>query len=304
VADAQPPPVAIRITRPYDSEDEYLANELEMTSKTSITLVGAQPRPQGVVLRFELALTGGHVLVRGEGRVVAFKPNVHRGVGGLTLRFTRIDARSKAFLDKATAMREQRRPSSKPPRVADETAPALSALGVQAPAVPTPPESEPQLPPVLTPLPPETAPVVPALAGQAPAPAVPAKPALENTVMFAATDLLSRAPAPPPAPAPAPAPAHAPKPALENTVMFATTDLVSRAPAPVAAPAPPAKPALEHTIMVSAADFSSPPAPVAPATAPAPANRDALLDRLRTRAKGLDPAAVQRILDGKTGLSS
>jgi hypothetical protein len=252
VADAQPPPVAIRITRPYDSEDEYLANELEMTSKTSITLVGAQPRPQGVVLRFELALTGGQVLVRGEGRVVAFKPNVHRGVGGLTLRFTRIDARSKSFLDKATALREQRRPSSKPPTVLAESAsPEPEPLAAPSPPEPvTPaaqPESEPKLPP---------------------------KPALEHTVMLSAADF-------------APAPAPAPKPALEHTVMLSAADF-----APTTAP----KPALEHTVMVSAADFVLPPTP-APAHAPAPANRDALLERLRTRAKALDPAVVQRILE-------
>jgi hypothetical protein len=138
---------------------------------------------------------------------VAFKPNVHRGVGGLTLRFTRIDARSKSFLDKATALREQRRPSSKPPTVLAESAS---------------PEPEPLAPP------------------------------------------------PPPEPV-----------------------------TPAAQP----KPALEHTVMVSAADFALPPTP-APAHAPAPANRDALLERLRTRAKALDPAAVQRILEGKAGLSS
>jgi hypothetical protein len=116
VADDPRPPVAIRITRPYASEDEYLEQELDLLSRTGITLVGAQPRPQGVVLRFELVLAAGHVLLRGEGRVVGFKPSAHRGVGGLTLRFTRIDARSKALLDKAAALREQRRPSNRPVR--------------------------------------------------------------------------------------------------------------------------------------------------------------------------------------------
>jgi hypothetical protein len=116
VADDPRPPVAIRITRPYASEEEYLEQELDLLSRTGITLVGAQPRPQGVVLRFELVLAAGQVLLRGEGRVVGFKPSAHRGVGGLTLRFTRIDARSKALLDKAASMREQRRPSNRPAR--------------------------------------------------------------------------------------------------------------------------------------------------------------------------------------------
>jgi molecular chaperone DnaK len=116
VVDDPRPPVAIRITRPYASEDEYLEQELDLLSRTGITLVGAQPRPQGVVLRFELVLSAGQVLLRGEGRVVGFKPSAHQGVGGLALRFTRIDARSKALLDKAAALRERRRPSTRPVR--------------------------------------------------------------------------------------------------------------------------------------------------------------------------------------------
>jgi hypothetical protein len=207
---------------------------------------------------------------------------VHRGVGGLTLRFTRIDARSKSFLDKATALREQRRPASKPPTVLAESAS---------------PEAEPLAPP---PAPEPATPAAQPESGPKP------KPALEHTVMLSATDFT-------PAAAPKPALEHtvmvsaadfalpsapAPKPALEHTVMISAADFAP-APRPAAAP----KPALEHTVMVSAADFALPPTP-APAHAPAPANRDALLERLRTRAKALDPAAVQRILEGKAGLSS
>jgi hypothetical protein len=103
------PPVAIRITRPYTTEDEFLEQELETLSRSTVTLLGAQPRPQGVVLRFELVLSSGSVLMRGEGRVVGFRPNAHRGLGGLTLRFTRLDSRSKALVDRAATVREQRR---------------------------------------------------------------------------------------------------------------------------------------------------------------------------------------------------
>jgi hypothetical protein len=125
--------VAIRITRPYANEEEYLDEELETLTRTSITLLGAQPRPQGIVLRFELVLTSGHVLARGEGRVVGFKHNAHEGLGGLTLRFTRLDSRTKTLIDKAAALREQRRPSTRPlpetvgTPVAAEQAPAEQA---------------------------------------------------------------------------------------------------------------------------------------------------------------------------------
>ncbi|MDP8998927.1 MAG: hypothetical protein M3O46_02325 [Myxococcota bacterium] len=98
------------MARPHATEEEFLENELETLTRTSITLLGAQPRPQGLMLRFELALSTGLVLMRGEGRVVGYRPDAFYGMGGLTLRFTRLDSRSKAFADKAAGMRERRRP--------------------------------------------------------------------------------------------------------------------------------------------------------------------------------------------------
>jgi hypothetical protein len=130
--------VAIRITRPYTTEDEFLEQELDTLSRTSVTLLGAQPRPQGVVLRFELVLSSGHVLMRGEGRVVGFRPNVHQGMGGLTLRFTRLDTRSKAMVDKAAAFRERRRPSLRPESGAVSPTPPLVDAPRAPPASPEP----------------------------------------------------------------------------------------------------------------------------------------------------------------------
>lgn len=102
------PPVAIRIVRPYASEDEFLAHEIETVSKSSIVLIGAPSRPQGVVLRFEVTLSTGKSLFRGEGRVVASKASAHGDQEGLTLRFTRLDPRSKALVDRAVALKEAR----------------------------------------------------------------------------------------------------------------------------------------------------------------------------------------------------
>lgn len=165
-APAPPPlPAAIRITRPYASEDDFLEKELETLTRASITLLGAQARPQGVVLRFELALTSGQVLVRGEGRVVSFKANAFEGLGGLTLRFTRLDTRSKALVDRAATLREKRRPSTRPqfpdalelpadkpasPELSREpppvSAPAELAPPASGPALPTPLEGAPPAP--------------------------------------------------------------------------------------------------------------------------------------------------------------
>jgi len=128
---AEKPPVAIRITRPYQSEDELLARELDTISRTGVVLVGAQPRPEGVILRFELALASGAALLRGEGRVIGYKAAAVGHEPGLAVRFTRLDSKSKSLVDRVTALREARR-SVPPP----------------APSVPPPAPTPPPLPEV------------------------------------------------------------------------------------------------------------------------------------------------------------
>jgi hypothetical protein len=100
--------VAIRVTRPYSSEEEFLEHEIETLTRTSVMLVGAQSRPQGVILRFEVAMLNGTPLMRGEGRVIGFKANAMGELPGLTLRFTRLDKKTKALVDKAALIREAR----------------------------------------------------------------------------------------------------------------------------------------------------------------------------------------------------
>jgi len=140
VPDDPRPPVAIRITRPYATEDEFLDKELDTLTRTTVVLIGAQSRPQGVVLRFELALSSGQVLVRGEGRVVGFKPNAYDGQAGLTLRFTRLDTRSKALVDRASSLREERKPSTRPPKPPDPRASSYPPPApVNPPPLPAPP---------------------------------------------------------------------------------------------------------------------------------------------------------------------
>jgi hypothetical protein len=214
--------VAIRIARPQATEDEFLEQELDTITRTGVTLLGAQPRPQGVVLRFEIVLASGTIVLRGEGRVVAFKPNAHQGLGGLTLRFTRLDSKSKALVDKANAVRESRRPSLHPPPPSSRPPPVADMSPAPPPVVVS------RVPPLPAVLPPEPSPVPPILA-------------------------------PPP-------------------------------------PPPPAR---------SSASKAAPPSARLPATngrlapLPAPAGRDALLERLRARAKTFDARAVETILRQK-----
>ncbi|MCW5836059.1 MAG: hypothetical protein KIS78_26905, partial [Labilithrix sp.] len=138
------PPVAVRIVRPYETEDAFLENELETVGKTSVILIGAHSRPTGVILRFEVTLASGATILRGEGRVLAHKESAFRGQPGLALRFTRLDPKSKALVDRAAAIREARLAGG----VAAEApppAPSSASLSAQASA-PEPRASEPSAP--------------------------------------------------------------------------------------------------------------------------------------------------------------
>lgn len=154
------PPVAVRIVRPYETEDAFLENELETVGKTSVILIGAHSRPTGVILRFEVTLASGATILRGEGRVLAHKESAFRGQPGLALRFTRLDPKSKALVDRAAAIREARlaggvaaeapppAPSSASlPAQASAPEPRASEPSAPEPSAPPPQASEPSAPP-------------------------------------------------------------------------------------------------------------------------------------------------------------
>ena len=219
--DQRPPaapsaPVAIRITRPYATEEELLQHEPETITRTGVTLLGAQPRPQGVVLRFELALSGGNPVLRGEGRVVGYKPDAHDGLGGLTLRFTRLDSRSKSLVDKAAAVRDQRRQSLPPaagssiPPPLPPPAPTPSSPSVARAPVPASASSRPSTPPFPPPAP-SSGSSIPLEVADA------SGPFLAASALPSAPEVADPPSVPPPPSAPAPAsappPASSPRPA-------------------------------------------------------------------------------------------
>jgi hypothetical protein len=156
VADKQP--VAVRIVRPYESEEEFLRHDIHTLTRTTVVLVGAQQRPDGVVLRFEVSLKNGQPLLRGEGRVVGYRANALGNEPGLMLRFTRLDSRSKALVDRAAALRDAR--SAPQSNVAPPPAPAAAPPPPPAPpeAAPPPPAAAPEAAPPPPPAAPEAAP--------------------------------------------------------------------------------------------------------------------------------------------------
>ncbi len=282
MADDAKTPVAIRITRPYGSEDEFLAHELDTLTRTSIVLLGAQQRPQGVVLRFELALASGAPLVRGEGRVVAFKENVLDDLPGLTLRFTRLDSRSKGLVDRAAAMRDTR---SRPP-------PPVAAKHDAPPRPPTAPPRAPTSPPRAPTSPPRAPTSPPARPSRAPVPPplpqaamAPLELDLEATRAEAPNAKLHSDRPPPPRSAPhRPTPSRPPTPPLPARV----------------APAPPPLPTDALDLEATHAEAPKPKrASERPVPSSAPADRDSLLERLRVRRRSLDEDTVTALLAKK-----
>ncbi len=190
-------PVAIRIARPHSTEDDYLTHELDTLTRSSVILVGANSRPAGVVLRFEVTLATGRPVLRGEGRVVEYKADAFRGMPGLVLRFTKLDPKSKQLVDRAHAMREGGGKISSPEiPVATGSEPSLGASAVATPAAPEAAPA-PKAPEAEAPMPTETP--------TAPPPSAPS----EDEAGAISVDLrgLDGRPTTPPPPPPPPTPA-------------------------------------------------------------------------------------------------
>jgi hypothetical protein len=121
VDDVSPPPsgrsstsVAFRLKRPYASEDELVAGDAHGIRKSGMLLFGAAPRPVGLIVRFEVALRDGTPVFRGEGKVVAYHPAApppSDQPAALQVKFTRLDPRGKAIVDRAVSQNEGRPPS-------------------------------------------------------------------------------------------------------------------------------------------------------------------------------------------------
>ncbi len=270
-------PVAIRITRPYATVEELLAHELDTFSRTGVTLVGAQSRPEGVVLRFEVSLADGTPILRGEGRVVGYKAAAVGSEPGLSLRFTRLDSKSKALVDRAAAMKEERRSGAPPP-------PSAAAPSARPPPLPEAAKGKPP------PLPPRAAreadpePVSAEPAEISSAPEVSSAPEIVS-----ASELLA---------GPDSVPISVPDadPSIPIVLDVSSGELPAEPPSEpeIAVAAPPASEA-------SAPPASAPEPPPAPAPPPATAaaspDAQAALDRLRERARQLGPEDIARILE-------
>ncbi|HMI86118.1 MAG TPA: hypothetical protein VK550_18615 [Polyangiaceae bacterium] len=120
--------------RPWASEKEFIDADLAYLGRTAILLPNAPAREPGELIRFEIVLSTGAPVFRGEGHVVAHHAPGGAKPPGLEVRFTRIDARSKLLLDR---VRERRtalvRSGSIPPPALVSHAPPPGSLSLGPP---------------------------------------------------------------------------------------------------------------------------------------------------------------------------
>jgi hypothetical protein len=92
----------IRIALPYACEDEFLKAELELLGRSGTLLRGVEAAPESTVA-FELVLTTGAPVLRGEGRILGHVPT-RSGERGAVIRFTRLERNSLELVEYATGL--------------------------------------------------------------------------------------------------------------------------------------------------------------------------------------------------------
>ncbi|MFL5320716.1 MAG: TIGR02266 family protein, partial [Myxococcaceae bacterium] len=130
MSDEAPRLVPLRVRLPYASEDEFVEKYGSNVAKGGVFIATRAIKPEGTPLSFEFVLQDGTPLLRGEGAVVKAQVDEGGSRSGMTVRFTRLDARSKALVDRILAHRSGVSESPPPP------APDASAEWSAAPAPP------------------------------------------------------------------------------------------------------------------------------------------------------------------------
>ncbi|MFL5356824.1 TIGR02266 family protein [Archangium sp.] len=252
----EPKLLPLRIRLPYATEEDFVEKYGSNVARGGLFIATRSPKPEGTGLAFELVLADGGRLLRGEGVVVKSRAEGPRS--GMTVRFVRLDAHSKALIDRIVSRR-----GSAPEQLLE---PAPEAAAPPAP-IGAPPVEEPVQAQAARPeAPPKRGrPVISAealrkQAASAPAPFSP-KPA---------------APVPPRQTQPhAPVAKPAPKPAAPTPQATVTPPAPSTAPAPLEvtlAPEPPtpARAPAAQPVPTTAQQVPAPP-PEAPAPTRVPA---------------------------------
>ncbi|MCC6335474.1 MAG: TIGR02266 family protein [Myxococcales bacterium] len=97
--------VPLRIRLPFSTESEFVDKYGVHLAPGGIFITTRSSKPEGTLLSLEVVLTDGSRVMRGEGVVERVVEDEQPGKSGMLVRFTRIDARTKALLDLVTAAR-------------------------------------------------------------------------------------------------------------------------------------------------------------------------------------------------------
>jgi len=96
-------PRILRITRPYESIEDYIQSEGWTISNKRMILLD-QPRfDRDTIVRFELSLQNGEKLIRAEAKVVGYQTATPDKPGGPKVRFKRFGGSTKAFIQQVVA---------------------------------------------------------------------------------------------------------------------------------------------------------------------------------------------------------
>ncbi len=95
-------PAPLKVVRPYATEAEFIAGDAWAVTVKGMLLVDQPPQPNDTSVRF-VVMVGKDALIRGEGRVEGSISAEDGRPGGLRVRFKRLDAKSKALVDRCVA---------------------------------------------------------------------------------------------------------------------------------------------------------------------------------------------------------
>lgn len=118
----------LRIRLPYTTEEEFIDKYGSNVARGGVFVATRAMKPEGTGLAFEFVLADGTRLLRGEGVVVKAQVDAVGGRTGMTVRFVKLDAASKALIDRVVSKRtgnvEQQAPAQvTPPPPAPAPAP-------------------------------------------------------------------------------------------------------------------------------------------------------------------------------------
>lgn len=97
--------IPLRIRLPYGSAEEFIEKYGSNIARGGVFIATRALKPEGSLLAFELVLSTGTRVLRGEGSVVRAQVDQGGTRAGMTIRFSKLDSPSKALVDRVVAHR-------------------------------------------------------------------------------------------------------------------------------------------------------------------------------------------------------